>query len=68
MSSQNPLVSVIVTYYNEDDCIKYALESIINQTYQNIEVIIINDSACKERKINKIVSNINPRLYSQCLY
>ena len=35
-------VSVIVPVYNVEKYIKEAIESIINQTYKNIEIILIN--------------------------
>lgn len=39
------LVSIIVPVYNLEDYILYNLESLENQTYRNIEVIIINDGS-----------------------
>lgn len=64
-SNRLPLVSVIVpTYKRESFFLKRALDSLLNQTYPNIEIIVIND--CVEDKkienelgkyleINKIV-------------
>lgn len=39
----NPKVSVIVPVYNTEKYIKECLDSIVNQTLQDIEIIIIND-------------------------
>lgn len=39
----NPLVSVIVPIYNSEKYINKCVNSIINQKYQNIEIILIND-------------------------
>ena len=38
-----PLVSIIITCYNCQDTIKLAIESLLNQTYKNIEIIIVDD-------------------------
>lgn len=40
-----PLVSVVMSAHNEDKYISEAIESIINQTYSNLEFIIINDGS-----------------------
>ena len=45
MTKNNPLVSVIVPVYNAEKFLPTCLDSIINQTYQNLEVIIINDGS-----------------------
>ena len=39
------LVSVIIPYYNNKDTIIRALESVLNQSYNNLELIIINDGS-----------------------
>lgn len=41
----SPLVSVLVTNYNYERYIKQTIESILNQTYKNIELIIIDDGS-----------------------
>jgi glycosyltransferase involved in cell wall biosynthesis len=38
-----PLVSVIIPTYKRTDFLKLTLESIFKQTYQNIEIIVIDD-------------------------
>lgn len=41
----NPLVSIIVPVYNVSDYIERCLESIISQTYKQIECIIVDDAS-----------------------
>lgn len=41
----NELVSVIVPVYNTFDYVDKCIESILNQTYRNIELILINDGS-----------------------
>jgi glycosyltransferase involved in cell wall biosynthesis len=43
--NKNPLISVICPFYNEENYIKETLESILNQSYKNIELILINDGS-----------------------
>ncbi|MDO7138310.1 glycosyltransferase family 2 protein [Algibacter lectus] len=43
MLNNNSLVTVICSCYNHSDYIEKALNSVINQTYKNIQLIIIDD-------------------------
>lgn len=60
----NPLVSVIMPVYNSDKTIDQAIESILNQTYKNFELIICNDGSLDltEEKI-KEYKDIRIRYY-----
>lgn len=43
-----PLVSVLIPSYNKPEYLKIGLESVLNQTYRNIEIIICDDSTNDE--------------------
>lgn len=43
MKSENSLVSICIPVYNGEDFLKETLDSVINQTYSNIEIIITDD-------------------------
>ncbi|MBP3766079.1 MAG: glycosyltransferase [Bacilli bacterium] len=53
------LISIIVLVYNTDQYVNKCLKSILNQTYSNLEVIVINDGSTdrSSKKINAIASN-----------
>lgn len=40
---KQPLISVIIPVYGVEKYIAQCLDSIINQTYKNLEVIVVND-------------------------
>lgn len=50
---EEKLVSVIITTYKRKPSIlKRALDSVVNQTYKNIEIIVINDAPEYDERIN----------------
>ena len=50
MSEQNQLVSVIVPVYNAAKYLGDAIESVLNQTYTNFELLLINDRSTDNSK------------------
>jgi glycosyltransferase involved in cell wall biosynthesis len=61
MLENNPLVSVIIPAYNCEKFIRQAIESILNQTYTNIE-ILISDDASRDNTKRVIDSIHDPRI------
>lgn len=54
MSLKNqPLVSVVIPCYNHENFVKDCIQSVIDQTYENIELIIIDDGS-KDSSVEKI--------------
>ena len=45
MEKENPLVSIITPCYNGENVMHRLLDSILSQTYSNIEFILINDGS-----------------------
>ena len=43
--SKNPLISVIVTIYNNEKYIKTCLDSLLVQTFQDFEIVVIDDGS-----------------------
>ena len=43
MDKNNPLVTVILFTFNQESYIAEAVESVLNQTYQTLEIIISDD-------------------------
>ena len=52
----NPLISVLLSVYNDDKNIKNSIESILSQSYKNIELLVIDD--CSDDKTYDILNEI----------
>ncbi|MCM3729100.1 glycosyltransferase family 2 protein [Neobacillus cucumis] len=58
---KQPLVTVFIPMYNGEEYIQEALDSIINQTYKNLDILVVDDGSTDNS--NKIVSSYNdPRI------
>ena len=58
----NPLVSILIPVYNGSNYLKEAIQSALNQTYKNIEVIVINDGSNDNNKTENIALSFNNKI------
>lgn len=67
MLTNLPLISVIVPNYNHENYLKQRLDSIFSQTYQNFEVILLDDNSTDNSR--QILSEYakNPKV-SHCVF
>ncbi|MBT1162619.1 MULTISPECIES: glycosyltransferase family 2 protein [Bifidobacterium] len=52
----NPLISVIVNAYNVEQYIRRCLNSVLHQTYRNLEIIVVDD--CSSDQTSHIIDSI----------
>lgn len=45
MENNNPLISVVIPVYNAENYLDNLLMDVINQTYQRLEIIVVNDGS-----------------------
>lgn len=56
-----PLVSIIIPCFNDGGYLNEAIQSCLNQTYTNFEIIIINDCSTDEKTIKILKEIITPK-------
>ncbi len=67
MHSKFPLVTVIALCYNHEKFIVDSLQSVVNQTYRNIELIILDDFSTDKSRV-KISEFYQKNLSSQYIF
>lgn len=58
-----PLVSIIIATYHRDETLKNAILSLINQSYRNIEIVVVDDNADDlwNNKVQSIIVELNKK-------
>jgi len=58
----NPLVSIVIPVYNGSDYMREAIESALAQTYDNLEVIVVNDGSTDHGMTERIAKSYGPKI------
>lgn len=58
-NSQNPVVTVIITTYNRSTMVSRAIQSVLNQTYSDFELIVVDD--CSTDNTQEVVEAFHDR-------
>ena len=62
----DPLVSIVALCYNHESYLKETLDSILNQTYKNIQLIIIDD--CSKDNSISLIKNWIHKNKVECVF
>ena len=65
MYQKDILVSILINNYNNESFINKCVQSCLNQSYKNIEIIIFDDVSCDKSK--KYIKNIKV-LCTNCVF
>ena len=53
-----PWVSIVIPAYNHADYLDAAIQSVFNQDYLNIELIVLDDNSTEELVDDTVVTNL----------
>ncbi len=60
--SENPIISVVVPMYNVEQYIERCIRSVLAQTYENFEIICVNDG-CTDNTLQILATIEDPRIH-----
>jgi len=63
---KTPKVSVIIPVYNGANYLKHAIECAVNQTYRNLEIIVVNDGSTDDGETERIALSYGDRIKYFC--
>ena len=55
-------LSVVIPVFNIEDYIGKCLDSVLAQTYQNYEIIVVNDGSCDDGKTEEIALSYGDKI------
>jgi glycosyltransferase involved in cell wall biosynthesis len=59
--NRSPVISIGIPFYNAEKYLKFAIQSVMNQSYKNWELILVDDgSSDNSLKIALFLSNLLP--------
>ncbi len=62
VKNDNPLVSIIIPVYNGSNFLSRAVDSALNQTYKNTEIIVVNDGSKDNGATEKIALSYGDKI------
>lgn len=60
--THQPLVSIIIPVFNGSKYLRFAIDSALRQTYQRIEVLVINDGSTDDSRTRRIAESYGNRI------
>lgn len=61
-SEFNPLVSIVIPVYNGSNFLREAIDSAVSQTYENLEIIVVNDGSNDDGSTERIALSYGDKI------
>lgn len=66
VSEFHPLVSIVIPVYNGSNYLSEAIDSALAQTYDNVEIIVVNDGSPDDGKTEKVALSYGEKIRYFC--
>ena len=57
-----PLVSIVIPVYNGSNYMREAIDSALAQTYENVEIIVVNDGSTDDGETDRIARSYGDKI------
>ncbi len=57
-----PKVSIVIPVYNGSDFLAHAIDSALSQTYNNIEILVINDGSNDDGTTERVATSYGDKI------